>query len=94
MEENAAKTDRMRWAYQTMTAGLMEGSRMPGVKYAYNDGKCLEILNKMRDAYDRLCERLGVQDEDADVETIIYAFEEIQEELCYRMYRYGAEFGL
>lgn len=87
-------TIKMRWAYQTMACGLVDGFRMPGVEYAFQDGKCHEMLTVIADASNRLSERLGVKDEDGDVATIIYALEEIQEELCYRMYRYGAEFGL
>lgn len=45
------------------------------------------------DAYDRLRDRLGVLDEDSDLECIIHAFEDIQKELCLRMYCYGARFG-
>ena len=85
---------KMRWAYQTMACGLVEGFQMPGVEYAFQDGKCLEMLGLIREAYDNLCDRLGVKDEDSDVETIIFALETIQEELCCRMYRYGAEFGM
>lgn len=85
---------KMKWAYQTMACGVVEGFQMPGVEYAFQDGICLEMLRVMGDARDRLCERLGVTDEDQDITTIVNALEQIQEELCYRMYRYGAEFGL
>ena len=45
-------------------------------------------------AYARLRERLGVVDEDEDVEEIIGALMDIQCKLCYEMYRYGARFGM
>ena len=85
---------KMKWAYQTMVCGVVEGFQMPGVEYAFQDGICLEMLHVMGAASNRLCERLGVTDEDQDIATIIYALEQIQEELCYRMYRCGAQFGL
>ena len=55
---------------------------------------CLKRYGDVLDAYQRLCVRLGTQDEDEDVETIIHAFMDIEKELCYRMYRYGAQFGM
>lgn len=68
----------IKWAYQTMTAGVVEGFRMPGVEYAFADGQyCMEKYAQMRDAYDRLCERLGVRDEDRDVEEIIQSLMDI-----------------
>lgn len=86
---------KMKWAYQTMACGVVEGLRMPGVEYAFEEGQsCLEKYKEMRDVYDRLCDRLGVTDEDEDVEKIIQSLMDIQEELCCRMYRYGAEFGI
>ena len=64
-------------------------------EYAFEEGQsCLEKYKEMRDVYDRLCDRLGVTDEDEDVEKIIQSLMDIQEELCCRMYRYGAEFGI
>ena len=46
----------------------------------------------MLEAYQRLCERLGVQDEDDDVEIIINSLLNIQRETAYHMYYYGAKF--
>lgn len=89
-----APSAKMRWAYHTMACGLIESFHMPGVENAFQDGKCAQMQKLIYDTSRRLCERLGVQDEDRDIETILFAFEEIQEELCYRMYRYGAKFGL
>ena len=44
------------------------------------------------DAYQRICERLGVVDEDNDVEDIFYAFSEINKTMCIKMFQYGAQF--
>ena len=81
--------------YDTLVVGVRKEYRMPGVEYAFDDGYvCLELYGKALDAYRRLCDRLGVEDEDDDVEEIFSAFLEIDREIAYRMYRYGAEFGL
>lgn len=86
--------NKMEWAYETMTGYVMEGYRMPGVEDAFAEGSfCMNRYCEAMEAYENLRKRLGVIDEDADVERMICAFEDIQEELCYRMYRCGAEFG-
>lgn len=78
-----------------MARGLVEGYGMPGVEYAFAPGSyCMERYKDMRDAYDRLCNRLGAEEEDEDVEAIIHAYMDMERELCMRMYRYGAQFGV
>lgn len=88
--------DYMKWAYATMACHLNEEYQMPGVEYAFEkDSFCLTEYGKILDAYSSLCNRLGTEDQDdPDVETIIHSSLLIQEELCYRMYRYGALFGM
>ena len=82
------------WVYDTLEGQLVEGYEIPGVENAYAEGSyCAECYNRMRDAYDRLCDRLGVVDEDDDVEIIIRSLENIQKEMCRKMYYYGAKFG-
>lgn len=67
---------------------------IPGVENAFADGAvCDRCYSEMLDAYARLRDRLGVQDEDADVEIIINALRTITDELCYRMFSYGAQLG-
>ena len=67
---------------------------MPGVIDAFaDDAYCMEKYREMRDAYDRLCHRLGVTDEDADVEIIINSLMTIEREIAYAMYEYGAKYG-
>ena len=86
--------NKMEWAYQSMACYMIEKYRMPGVDDAFAEGsECAELYREIWEAYGRLRDRLDVQDEDKDVETIINAFEEVQRELCYRMYHYGAVFG-
>ena len=86
--------NKMEWAFQSMACFVKEEFRMPGVENAFAQGtKCAGYYREIWDAYARLRDRLGVKDEDTDIEMMIYAFEEVQQELCYRMYHYGAIFG-
>lgn len=86
--------NKAQWAYETMACQIVAEYQMPGVKNAFREGTfCMQRYNEAMDAYDRLRSRLGVQDEDKDVECMICAFEEIQRELCLRMYHYGATHG-
>ena len=76
--------------YESMACHAQEPFRFPGVEDAFaNESYCMQQYRKMRDAYDRLCDRLGVVDEERDVECIIQCYEEIQRELCRRMFQYG-----
>jgi len=80
--------------YETLTCHVAEAYRMQGVEDAFSHGSfCMEKYNEMRDAYDRLCERLGVVDEDEDVECIIQCYMAIQRELCKQMFFYGQKAG-
>ena len=89
------RQDYVEWAYETLVCGVIEKDQMPGVVYAFSgEDVCLKRYGDVLDAYKRLCARLGTLDEDEDVETIINAFMDIERELCYRMYRYGAQFGM
>ena len=57
------------------------------VSNAFEPGSYCEVLyQEMLDAYDRLRERLGVVDEDSDVEQIIDSLLLIQRELCLEMF--------
>lgn len=84
------ETELWERVYEAMTCHVSEEYRIPGVEDAFADnGICMQKYRQMRDAYDRLCERLGVEDEDTDVECIIQCYMEIQRELCKRMFLYG-----
>ena len=57
--------------YNTLEGCLVAAACVPGVENLYAEGKhCMELYAEIQDAYGRLCDRLGVQDEDADVEII------------------------
>lgn len=88
------KTDLWEQVYESLTCHVLEPWRMPGVENAFADGaKCMVLYGKMRDAYDRLCDRLGVVDEDEDVECIIRCYMDMERELCRLMFGYGQQFS-
>lgn len=81
--------------YETLNGEESPAFRIPGVENAFSEGKkCALLYEQVYDAQRRLEERLGVEPYDRDVETIITALTDIQMELCYKMYCYGAKFGL
>ena len=81
--------------YDTMQGVFESDVLVPGVEPAFIDGtKCEQLYGQVYDAERRLEERLGVETHDPDVECIIRSLLDIQEELCYRMYHYGAKFGM
>lgn len=79
--------------YESLCGELIDP--IPGVEDAFEEGKpCERRYAEMLAAYDRLCERLNVEEEDPDVEIIIRSFFKIQKELCMKMYLYGVKFGI
>ena len=77
--------------YLTLNGELIPAYCVPGVENAFAEGAyCLNKYKDIMDAYGRLCERLGVMDEDDDVEIIIDSFLDIERYLCLKMYEYGA----
>ena len=86
------KTLTAHEAYAIMVGGAKVA--YPPIPFAFAEGEyCMNEYSDMLDAYERLRKRLGVQDEDRDVEDIINAFLNMQRELCFRMFRYGAFYG-
>jgi len=80
--------------YTSLTCHISASCRMPGVENAFaDDAYCIQLYGQMRDAYDRLCHRLGVVDEDEDVECIIRCFMDMERELCRLMFGYGQKFS-
>lgn len=78
--------------YDTLQGNLL--IPVPEVEDLFAAGKpCQRWYCDMLAAYMRLRDRLGVEDEDQDVETIINSLLSIQRELCGKMYEYGAAFG-
>ena len=73
------------WSVQ----GLLE-EPVEGVESVFYEGSACEVAyEQMLEAYERLRQRLQVENEDADVECIINAFQTIARELSLRMFEYG-----
>ena len=80
--------------YLSLQGLLTDDEKVPGVENLWTPGSfCDHQYNLMLEASGRLCDRLGVADEDADVEAMINALLRIQQELCRQMFLYGAKFG-
>ena len=80
--------------YLTLNGQMEEWAQVPGVENLFEDGKyCQRRYEEIYSVYQRLCDRLGVENEDADVKSMINAFMDIERELCIRMFAYGAKLG-
>ena len=80
--------------YYSVVGELSEEYRVPGVDNVFERGMRCDILYEdMLAAYERLRDRLGVEDADDDVEIIISALMDIGKETAMAMYRCGAKFG-
>lgn len=65
-----------------------------GVENLFAEGSyCQRRYDDMREAYARLCVRLGVEDEDRDLEQMISALDDITARLCRTMYEHGRQEG-
>jgi len=81
--------------HDTLCGQLVDGVCVPGVENIFPNGsRCEDLYCSVYDAYQRLCQRLGTDGEDKDVETMINSLMEIEREISYHMYVYGAKFGL
>ena len=71
--------------YESLIGELVDP--IEGVPNEFAPGSfCEKQYQEVLDAYARICERLGVIDEDADVEIIINSLLAIQRKLCLKMY--------
>ena len=81
--------------YETLIGDYEEKYNVPGVDNAFAEGsECDRLYQEVYEANRRLCERLGREDEDPDVELILGNLLEITRRLCLEMYRYGQQFPL
>ena len=82
--------DYAEYVYNTLIGAYVPGAGAKGIENAFADGQpCLELYSEAYDAYQRLCDRLGVMDEDDDVEVIFDAFLSMCKILGIKMYHYG-----
>lgn len=80
--------------YMTLQGQLMPEDMVSGVENIFeNGGIGLKLYDEVLQAYQRICERLGVRDEDEDLEIIMRNMMEIEREVALRMYEYGVRFG-
>ena len=77
--------------YLTLMGQLLPEYQVPGIENAFAPGsKCADLYRRIYNAKLRLCQRLGVTDDDEDIEDIANAYEDIMEYLCEKMYAYGS----
>lgn len=82
--------------YLSLTGQLIPDVAVPWVPNMFAPyGFCEREYTKMRDAYERLCARLGVDidDEDDDLNCMVNALENIQEAYCKEMFRLGMAYA-
>ena len=82
-----------REIYYTLAGELQEKARIPGVENLFRSGSpCANAYADMLDAYERLCDRLGVVDEDEDIEIIVSSLRYIEKEMAMKMFEYGMNY--
>ncbi len=80
--------------YFTLVGVIRKEYRVPGVENLFAEGsECSNLYSQMLDAYERLCSRLGVVDEDDDVEVIINSMMDIERKVSMKMFEYGMKFA-
>lgn len=76
--------------FDTLTGSLCEEYTIPGVENAFAPGgDCDRLYRQVYEANCRLCDRLGKNDGDPDVELIINNLLQINRILSLKMYHYG-----
>ena len=76
--------------YLTLCGELIPSAQIEGVENAFRQGSpCDQWYILLLDARNRLLERLGVT-EDMELERMLQYQQNIQEELCCKMFYYGA----
>ncbi len=81
--------------YDTLLGLLIPEEQLSWVENAFEEKSiCAEAYEEMRKAYERILDRLGMADEDEDLETMVTAMEHIQKELCKRSFQLGIRYVL
>ena len=76
--------------YDSAQGLLVPECSLSWVTDLFTTGSCCDAAyGRMTEAYDRLRTRLGVEDEDRDVEMILNCQEEIRRALCRELFRCG-----
>ncbi len=80
--------------YNSLNGYYKEEYMVSGVESIFEEGmECMQLYTDMLAAYERLRNRLGVIDEDRDVEEMITALLCICEKVGLQMYHYGKIFA-
>ena len=78
--------------FYTLLGQMQEEYCVPGVENLFAEGsECEQAYDEMLEAYAHLRQRLGVTDEDPDVETILHSFWTMQRLIAIKMFEYGAK---
>ena len=84
------QNDQIEKVYYTLIGMLNEEHCVSSVENLFTEGsECERAYDEMLEAYGRLRNRLGVLNEDADVETIINSLLKIQRLVATKMFEYG-----
>ena len=85
----------MEEIYMTLQGSYTYAGGVQGVENLFEeDACCMKLYAQVYDANQRLCERLGVVDEDDDVEIIISNMMDIERIVSMKMFEYGWKFAL
>ena len=88
------KLDFIDEVYYSLTGDLCEEYRVPKVEDLYAQGAPCDLLyREMRDAYERLLDRLGCIDDDEDLDIMVDTMTSICKITSYAMYRCGEKFA-
>ena len=82
--------------YLSLQGSLIPEAAVPWVPNLFKPyGYCEREYNELREAYARVCTRLGIDpdDEDDDMNRMVLAMEHIQEVCCKEMFRLGMEYA-
>lgn len=78
--------------YQSLIGNLI--IPVDGVQNEFDEGKYCDIkYDEIYAAYERLREKLNIDNEDEDIEIIINNMNDIQHFLCMRMFKCGVKFA-
>lgn len=79
--------------YDTLCGNLEGTYAVPGVEVAFApESQCLQLYEQLGEVRDRLRVRMGLPEEDGDVERIIQILESVQRILSLKMFYYGQRF--
>ena len=80
--------------YGTVLGELLPEYSVPGVENAFRQGSSCDLeYEQILQARQRLYQRLGVEEEDEDMEIIFNSFLRIQNEIAEIMFRLGMRHG-